>query len=83
MGNQISKLSSQKWYLMKQDSQNTGYYEVKEGHSASRYSSLQYWEKYRVLSEITQSQYLAGDLIINQEPFFARAGNAVAGIIKK
>lgn len=81
--NRISKLLPQKRYLMKQDSQNTGYYDVKEGHSASKYSSLWYWKKHRVLSEITQSQYLAGDLIRNQEPFFARAGNAVAEIIKK
>lgn len=81
--NQTSKLLPQKWYLMKQDSQNTGYYDVKEGHSAPRYSSLWYQKKYRVLSEIIQSQYLAGDLIRNQEPFFARVGNAVAEIIKK
>lgn len=81
--NQTSKLLPQKWYLMKQDSQNTGYYDVKEGHSAPRYSSLWYQKKYRVLSEIIQSQYLAGDLIRNQEPFFARVGNAVAEIIEK
>lgn len=79
----MSKLLPQKWYLMKQDSQNTGYCDVKEGHSASRYSSLQYWKKHWVLSEITQSQYLAGDLIRNQEPFFASVGNAAAEIIKK